>query len=228
MLRRLGCQTDLASNGNAAVAMHETHRYDLLLMDCQMPELDGYEATTKIRLSEITGEHVPIIALTAHAIQGEKEKCLAAGMDDYMSKPIRLQVLQEVLGRWLTDQKEKEQNDSGRVTPAADQDDHMKAVQHFFGSDFPEIAMLFQTDTPKRIRALHDAVDDWSRLAQLAHTLSGSCASMGAKKLSMLCQELELEAKNGLSAQKAQARLKLIAAEYDAVSRKLQSMLLTA
>jgi signal transduction histidine kinase/CheY-like chemotaxis protein len=100
MLERLGCQVTTADNGREAVALFEPGRYDLILMDCQMPEMDGYAATAAIRGRQ-DGKHIPIVALTAHAMEGDREKCLAAGMSDYLAKPIRPKSMHEVLGRWL-------------------------------------------------------------------------------------------------------------------------------
>jgi len=121
MLKRLGVQADLVDNGLAAVAALESASYDLVLMDCRMPVMDGYEACRTIRAREEAGcrggalhagaspvgnpqvrhPHVPIIAMTASAVQGDREHCLAVGMDDYLAKPVRLTDLSAVLQRWL-------------------------------------------------------------------------------------------------------------------------------
>jgi CheY-like chemotaxis protein len=102
-LEKLGYRVDVAADGEAAFRAWSSGRYDLILMDCQMPIMDGYEATRKIRAREGTDEHIPIIALTAHAMKGADNECLSAGMDDYLSKPIDRERLQEVLQRWLED-----------------------------------------------------------------------------------------------------------------------------
>jgi len=101
MLQRLGYRGDVASTGAEAVAMLDSAHYDAVLMDCQMPEMDGYEAARQIRHNERGGRRVPIIAMTADAQPGERERCLAAGMDDYISKPVKLHVVAAVLERWL-------------------------------------------------------------------------------------------------------------------------------
>lgn len=100
MLEKLGCRIDIAANGKEAVQMASSIDYDLVLMDCQMPELDGYAATREIR-QVVTSRHLLIIAMTANAMEGDREKCLAAGMDDYVSKPMKLEVVRDVISRWL-------------------------------------------------------------------------------------------------------------------------------
>ena len=101
MVERLGYRGDVATTGAEAVAMLGHGHYDAVLMDCQMPEMDGYEASRQIRHNERGGRRVPIIAMTADAISGERDRCLAAGMDDYISKPVKLHVVAAVLERWL-------------------------------------------------------------------------------------------------------------------------------
>jgi CheY-like chemotaxis protein len=100
-LQKFGCRVDVAANGKEAVEMWETIPYDLILMDCNMPEMDGLEATAQIRKREAGKRHIPIIAMTANAIEGDREKCLTAGMDDYISKPVKPPVLRHALERWL-------------------------------------------------------------------------------------------------------------------------------
>jgi PAS domain S-box-containing protein len=101
VLERCGCEFDVAGDGNQALAMLAARHYDAVLMDCQMPGMDGYQATAELRRRENGGHHVPVIAMTARAMAGDREQCLAAGMDDYISKPIRREQLVEALLRWL-------------------------------------------------------------------------------------------------------------------------------
>ncbi|MGV3743143.1 MAG: response regulator, partial [Burkholderiaceae bacterium] len=229
MLRRLGCKVDFAASGHAVIAMHAEKNYDLIFMDCQMPGLDGYDATAKIRLSESPEQHVPIIALTAHAIQGEREKCLAAGMDDYMSKPIRMHTLREMAGKWLRAGRSPEaiqppagQRDEQIGSPSED----LESVRQFFGPSFGELAQLFMSDSSKRLAALHAASDNPQELAGIAHILSGSCASIGAKTLANLCHTLENDAKAGASRHEIDRRLGEIVSEYRKTEFSLQAMLL--
>jgi CheY-like chemotaxis protein len=100
MLKRLGLATDVADDGEAALRLMQAGRYDLVLMDCQLPVLDGWEATRRWRRDE--GEsRLPIVALTANAVVGDRERCLEAGMDDYLAKPYRMEQLTEVVERHL-------------------------------------------------------------------------------------------------------------------------------
>ena len=223
MLERLGCKADVASNGHLAIEMHAKQAYDLLLMDCQMPQLDGYQAAMHIRAMETIGEHVPIIALTANVIQGEREKCLMAGMDDYLSKPLQSRMLRDVLIRWLSPAQVT--TILQRLPPASPAEENdFAAVQQLLGKDFPEIVLLFQNDNSQRIVSLQNADGDMRQVATLAHLLSGSSASMGARKLASLCQQLDVQAKTGLTTEDLKKNVDQIALEYAEVMCQLQSM----
>jgi CheY-like chemotaxis protein len=101
MLKKLGLRADVAADGREAVQLFEMLPYDLILMDCQMPEMDGYEASREIRRREPAGHHTVIIAMTAEAMAGAREDCLAAGMDDYIAKPVRLENLSVIVNKCL-------------------------------------------------------------------------------------------------------------------------------
>ena len=96
----IGCETDIAGNGHEAVECCRKKHYDMVLMDCQMPEMDGFEATETIRAEEHGAQRMPIVAMTAHAMPSDRERCLAAGMDDYLTKPISVEQLRAVIARW--------------------------------------------------------------------------------------------------------------------------------
>lgn len=102
ILQKLGCEVDVAADGQEALALWESGNYQLIFMDCHMPLMDGYQATEAIRTAEDDGQHIPIIALTANAMKGEREICLAAGMDDFVSKPVRIDDLSKILRRYLS------------------------------------------------------------------------------------------------------------------------------
>jgi CheY-like chemotaxis protein/HPt (histidine-containing phosphotransfer) domain-containing protein len=223
MLEKLGCIVDTADNGRQAVDMHRSAAYELILMDCQMPELDGYQATEQVRaLEHGTVTHTPVIALTACTAQDEQDKCIACGMDDFLSKPIRPQALKEALARWLGG------HDEAVTAPAQAEapDDELDAVCVMFGADFAGLARLYQADSPPRIALLHEAhaAADYARLIQVAHAFSGSSASIGATALSALCRELELRTREGALNDFA-PRMEAIGAEYARVSDRLRSMI---
>jgi len=227
MLERFGCTTDVAANGAVAVAMCSQVRYDLVLMDCQMPELDGYAATERIRRLEGEGRRVPVVALTAHAMQGERERCLEAGMDDFLSKPIRPQTLQDMLARWLgRPAAQAGAQAQGGVPP---DDDELESVREMFGDSFPELVALFLNDSPGRIDGMRAAAasGDAAQLCRFAHAFAGSCASIGASGLSAACRELELLGKQGMPAD-ATAHVEAIAAEYGRISTRLLAMVQSA
>ncbi len=100
MLEKMGCRVDVAANGAEALKKAAQSLYDLIFMDCQMPEMDGYEATAEIRRCEGHSKHTLIIAMTAHTMQGDREKCLQAGMDDFLPKPVKKETLSEILQKW--------------------------------------------------------------------------------------------------------------------------------
>ncbi len=130
-LEKLGYRADLAANGLEALAAYERIHYDLIFMDCQMPEMDGYEATAEIRRREGATQHIPIVAMTAHAMKGDREQCLAVGMDDYLAKPVKSEALRAVLKHWLTestDLKRSEQQAS-LAKMASFSDDKAKSIE---------------------------------------------------------------------------------------------------
>jgi PAS domain S-box-containing protein len=119
MLEKLGCRVDIAGNGMEALAAVCRHQYPLVFMDCQMPELDGFETTRLIRSQEKPGEHLPVIAMTANAMEGDRESCLTAGMDDFISKPIITSELKKILARWVPRVKSEDDQAPAPESPAA-------------------------------------------------------------------------------------------------------------
>jgi len=195
--------------------MHKLQPYDLILMDCQMPVMDGYQATKAIRDNE-TGTHTPIIALTAFTMQGEREQCMAVGMDDFLAKPIRLSTMREALGRWL----------HANAAGAPEERDEFASMQKMFGPDFVELTQLYLSDSPKRIASLTEAVAEKNapRIAATVHSLSGSCASIGATGFATICKEMEIKAK-AEQLDNMESMLAEIGTEYARVKAKLLAMI---
>jgi len=122
ILRKLGYPADVVDNGSLVLEALKKRPYNLILMDVQMPEMDGYETTQAIRQIEPSGEHIPIIAMTAHAMKGDEEKCLEAGMDDYLSKPINQKAVKEKLERWLSTGEQAPEGASEQFIPQIGRD----------------------------------------------------------------------------------------------------------
>ena len=217
MLRKLGYETDAVGDGEQALGAIERSRYDLVLMDCQMPVMDGYTATAEIRAREAAGTRVPIVAMTAHALGGEREKCLAAGMDDYLAKPVRIADLKQKIDYWCHAPGVAEAPDAGgdlaqeSPPPAATAPDQGAAtpaiddavdratldeLREVMGEEIRELIDAYLDDTARRLAELGEAVErDSEALVQVAHTLKGSSANVGARRFSERCSELHLRAK---------------------------------
>ena len=207
MLESLGVTCQIAENGRVAVDRLQTDCFDLLFMDCQMPEMDGFSATAAIREHECTSRQakkLPIVALTANAVAGDRERCLAVGMDDYLSKPFTREQLSNVLARWLPQDAANavsaKTNTSIAALPALpvlnptslDTLRQMRSAEG--GNLFNKVIELYLTDAPlqwQRLRAAADAGDQQT-LRAVAHNLISSSANIGAERLSSLARELEI------------------------------------
>ncbi|MCC7052152.1 MAG: response regulator [Gemmatimonadaceae bacterium] len=212
MLEGAGCIVTVASNGLEAVQLATTQRFDLILMDCMMPELDGYGATATIRSHEDDGPfRTPIVALTASALAGERQRCLAAGMDDYLTKPMRKEALLALLDRWA-DSGEAAPADATASTGAAMVPEAIAPVEDDFALDQGAIDSIlacpggprilaasvgaYATSAPLQVRSLRDAVASGDRDAvrRIAHTLKSSSAMLGARALSGILRDVEVHA----------------------------------
>src|SRR5262249_10500963 len=154
-------------------------------MDCQMPGVDGFEATARIREREGTGPRTPIIAMTASAMQGDRERCLAAGMDDYISKPVRPEDVDAVLKRWVPTGLPGAAGRAAAPAPVAGPLDESVLAALWdidAGSLLTEVIDTFLRIAPLRLAALRKAADkkDAAALERLAHSFLGSCANLGA------------------------------------------------
>jgi CheY-like chemotaxis protein/HPt (histidine-containing phosphotransfer) domain-containing protein len=204
ILERLGCRVDVADNGEEAVAACQRTPYTAVFMDGQMPVLDGFEATARIRDHEGGARHTPIIAMTASAMQGDRERCLAAGMDDYVSKPVSPESMDAALRRVLAAAEA-----SAKPAPAAPAetveespvDDSVLATLWGIDSDgtlLAEVIDTFLRIAPLRLSSLGKAVakGDGVALERTAHSFLGSCANLGARGMAAICARLEEAGRN--------------------------------
>ncbi|MBL8373177.1 response regulator [Accumulibacter sp.] len=204
MLESLGVAYRIADNGQIALdrVLHEA--FDLVLMDCQMPEMDGFETTTQIRARQQEGvlrQRLPIIALTANAVEGDRERCLAGGMDDYLSKPFTRERLAATLQRWLPPSAAAPVNAASDSSAAGEEPINPRALDAIRNLPGPNGALLVQkvigaylADTPPRFTQLRAAVaaGNAEALRKAAHALKSSSANVGAEPLVALCKELEI------------------------------------
>ena len=199
MLEHLGYDVDVATDGAAAVRAAASTQYQAILMDCQMPVHDGYEATSQIRHQQGVDTHTPIIAVTASAMKADRQRCLAAGMDDYLPKPLSLKALAAVLDRWVLVgpiPRAANKLDSDPSEPALNAESVARLVGlgGATGEDFmQQLATLFLADADGRVTALGKALDadDGAAVALSAHALRGASANLGANHLASLCATME-------------------------------------
>ena len=218
VLESLGVAYSLAGNGLVALERVFHEEFDLVLMDCQMPEMDGFAATAQIRVRQREGllrHNLPVVALTANAVEGDRERCLAAGMDDYLSKPFTRDQLAATLMRWLP----RPDTAHGAATPnespagparseSAVPDEPINpraldAIRHLPGPNgaalVGKVIRAYLADTPARLAQMRAALDagDAGALRKGAHGLKSSSANVGAETLAALCKELEIVGRSG-------------------------------
>ena len=225
ILTKLGCHIDIASNGKEALAATAVKAYDLVFMDCQMPEMDGYEATRKIRDPQNQSMRcdIPIIAMTAHAMKGDREKCLRAGMNDYITKPIHPHVLSQILDQWLAAGKNSGLDSMGYQHPAeksltnreSTRSPQMASTESrqermifdrtaFLSrlSDDMDLARMvvesFLEEIPGEIDLLESATHqgDAQKATAQAHKIKGAASNVGGLQLSRLAAEMEASCNN--------------------------------
>ncbi|MDX2251676.1 MAG: response regulator, partial [Nitrospira sp.] len=249
MLEREGYRVDVVANGREAVEAVSRTPYALVFMDCQMPEMDGFEATRLIREREALivqrdaqGErrvtrdercgtpHITIIAMTANALHGDRARCLASGMDDYLAKPVRREELAAVLARWRLDGSdsseerttappEKSDNGAAIVDPAVLAD--LRQLDET-GELLTTLIGHFLNETPQRLAVMQNALrqENAAALADAAHALKGASGNLGANRVQQLCGELQtLGRANNLA--EVGDRLARLGAEYELVRQVL-------
>jgi two-component system sensor histidine kinase/response regulator len=189
MLMALQCRVDVAATGAEAVALTDSISYDLVLMDVQMPEMDGYDATAEIRRREAScGSHLSIVAMTARAMTGDRERCLVAGMDGYLSKPVKREELVEVLGKFLTQTVPAAESN----TPSLDLS-RLHEISTDDGEFEQQLIGAYLEDGAQQIEHMYAALEqeDWARMEGAVHTLKGTSGSMGVLHLQQLLEALE-------------------------------------
>lgn len=239
ILEKLGYQTEVVTGGKAAIEAVDKQPYDLILMDCQMPEMDGYTATERIRrIEERQQRHTPIVAMTAHALKGDREKCLLAGMDDYISKPIDIKTLNDTLEKWLQgrelvggNQLDAQSNnvvDSPAPVVEAPQEEYeslidIERIHSIFGDDPKAIHEFFEAfivSTEDLLKETKKAVKvhNTQLAKELFHRLKGSSGNSGVTKIYIYSKEAEDKVIHA-KWEEANKALKLI----ESVFRKLKS-----
>jgi CheY-like chemotaxis protein len=208
MLIKMGYQPDVVDNGLAVLEALQVEHYDLLFLDVQMPEMDGLETATYLvnHWQELeTGYELPtIIAMTASAMQGDREICLQAGMDDYISKPIMMDSLQRMIDKWTigigVDQKIAVEADSKTLNSSVIDPVAIKNLDQINPKLIKRMVNLFTLEeAPVLLQNLRQAIanNDFKEISYNAHTLKGSSNILGAKILGQLCLKVELKGKNG-------------------------------
>jgi two-component system, sensor histidine kinase and response regulator len=225
LLTELGYRTELACSGLEALTKASSGTYGAILMDSQMPDMDGYEATRRIRTLPGAARELPIIALTAHALAGDRDRALHAGMDDYITKPVRARALARVLARWVHDEAAKgaaaelarevqvalaqsaePAGSASRAGRAADATESELSASDDAGPDLDgsvprseRVIDLFLSAAPEQLQALRAAAcaGEIERVKRLAHKLKGGCLSLGATRLAASAQNVERAAAQG-------------------------------
>ena len=197
MLEKMGHSVDVADNGVGALASLARVRYDAVLMDCQMPEMDGFEATRELRRREGSERHTPVIAMTAGAMSGDEDKCLESGMDAYLSKPVKVAALAAMITRWTdpTARLELAREQVDATAGLLDQT-YVAGLRELGADEFDKLIRLFLKDGATRIAGLRTAqkTHDTRAMMKLAHSLKGSASSFGAGTLAARCGELQARA----------------------------------
>ncbi|VAX00073.1 Multi-sensor hybrid histidine kinase [hydrothermal vent metagenome] len=233
-LEGFGCVVTSAGNGLEVLSQLAEQVFDLIFMDCQMPEMDGFEATQEIRKLEKNNKitRVPVIAFTANAMQGDKERCLAAGMDDYVSKPINLMALENVLSKWLANKVYDTESMNVLITSKTSLSNDNLDLESFyslkklFKDKFSFAVEQHANNAKENVKILKQAIElqDLETLERTAHSIKGSSAQFGAMSLSKLAADMEQLAK-GKDLNKAKTLLAEIRDCQEQVAQLMQEHL---
>ena len=230
VLRKMGLRADAVANGAEAIKALETLPYDLALMDVQMPVMDGLEATREIRKS---GSRIPIIAMTAHAMRGDRERCLESGMDDYVAKPVRPLALAEALEKWLPNTRKETSKKTAEgaaaaplhTAPSTTVFDRAGMLDRLMGDEelAGAIARGFLDDIPRQIAALRICLEagDASGAERQAHSIKGAAANVGGEDLRAAAFEIEKAGKAGIL-DDATAMANNLEKQFDALKNEME------
>jgi|GEM_PF-559075 len=212
ILQQLGYQADIAGNGLEALEKMQSTHYDIIFMDVQMPNMDGLEATREIVRITPADRMPKIIAMTAFALEGDKDKCIEAGMNDYISKPIKIEEIQQMIEKWGKDKKRKKDpmkanpvsqpaKESAKADNLLDQNaiDRLKDINSKVDPNFlSQVINMFTQQAPVMIDEIlsQEKSGDLLKMSQTAHKLKGSCLNLGARQLAEVCRQIELKGKN--------------------------------
>jgi len=214
-LEKMGYRADIAKDGIDALAMLELSDYALVLMDCHMPQMDGFETTARIRSRSDDKAQIPIIAVTASGGSGERDKCLQAGMDDFLLKPFRKEELSEKIAKWLPSAPKEVAKSGGALSDTADDvAKGLKQLEEDYGKEMvTKIVEMFIPDATARIAKIDQAIkqEDFRALEEAAHGLKSGAANIGAKEMSQLCQQLETQGELGQIGDAPEKMEKLVA-----------------
>jgi two-component system sensor histidine kinase/response regulator len=188
-LDQIGFSSHVVSNGLEAVEAAKTEHYALILMDCQMPEMDGYAATEAIRNYEATrtdNKAIPIIAMTAHAMSGDRERCMKAGMDDYVSKPVDPETLKKVLMHWLP-------MPFATLSAETENPVELDIGRTKYGANADSLYKMFLEKIPLQMNELRQAIEsrEPERISRVAHGFKGICGTIIAPRMHNTCLEIE-------------------------------------
>ncbi|PKO33240.1 MAG: signaling protein [Betaproteobacteria bacterium HGW-Betaproteobacteria-7] len=214
MLHLLGCSSSIARNGVEAVTRWHEGNWDLILMDCSMPEMDGYQATAAIRgLEADSGRRTPIIAMTANTLAADIERCKAAGMDDHLAKPLTLEALTEHLQRWLLWSTPAEHGLPPAATASNQPFDNavLERLRECLGEAISEAIRPFLEDMPGYLHELEGAIaeGDSATLRRIAHVIKGAAGNLGALAMASAAREMEAHAEAGTLGDSSELLLRL-------------------
>jgi CheY-like chemotaxis protein/HPt (histidine-containing phosphotransfer) domain-containing protein len=234
MLEDLGATVTVVADGLQAIEALEHETFNLILMDCQMPRVDGFTATARIReIERETGDHIPIIAMTANALEGDRQQCLASGMDDYLSKPTNRRGLLAVLTKWGDKVKgggvpvgEAENAEPPSIRAGVDIRRFAELQSVLELSDlsyWTEILNPFVLKFKKQSKELLSAIEagDCASVIRIGHSIKGACRNLGLSKMASLTEKAEFEAKMG-KVQNPESTVLALRTESDAVLRFLE------